>query len=94
MLCRGTLASADQPLSIGPLVEDAKSPQHDTRLLCQQENDSAINSAALQAPVPAPLAAAKAAAPAAPATPEEREQQMAALVCSLENKDACLMCGS
>lgn len=24
----------------------------------------------------------------------EREQQLAAMVCSLENKDACLMCGS
>jgi hypothetical protein len=24
----------------------------------------------------------------------ERERQLAAMVCSLENKDACLMCGS
>jgi ribonucleoside-diphosphate reductase subunit M1 len=24
----------------------------------------------------------------------EREKQLAAMVCSLENKDACLMCGS
>lgn len=24
----------------------------------------------------------------------DRERQLAAMVCSLENKDACLMCGS
>jgi hypothetical protein len=27
-------------------------------------------------------------------THEEREAQLARMVCSLENKDACLMCGS
>lgn len=64
----------------------------ETSIVCQQENEGAVNSA--KAPVPAPMAAAKAAAPVGPATPDDREQQMAALVCSLENKDACLMCGS
>lgn len=32
--------------------------------------------------------------PAAPDPDVEKERQLAAMVCSLENKDACLMCGS
>ena len=31
---------------------------------------------------------------AAPDQDMEKEQRLAAMVCSLENKDACLMCGS
>lgn len=65
--------------------------------------------AALVAPAPpgakvAPSPAKKKAAVAAAAGEDdrrgvddrmmEREAQLAAMVCSLENKDACLMCGS
>jgi len=43
--------------------------------------------------VPPPLAAKpKAAAPAA--ADMEAERRLAAMVCSLENKDECLACGS
>lgn len=38
-----------------------------------------------------PAAAAK---PAVVDVDMEKEKQLAAMVCSLENKDACLMCGS
>lgn len=45
---------------------------------------------------PGPLAPAKAAAkpPVDLDEEAEKEKQLAAMVCSLENKDACLMCGS
>jgi hypothetical protein len=59
--------------------------------------------AAVAAAAPAPAAPQQqqqepAAAAAAPdvsgLSHEEREAQLAAMVCSLENRDACLMCGS
>lgn len=37
---------------------------------------------------------AEAAGASRPLTHEEREAQLAAMVCSLENKDACISCGS
>lgn len=53
-------------------------------------------------PLPKPLAASPSPAKAPVAAPlpiddeleAEKEAQMAAMVCSLENKDACISCGS
>lgn len=53
--------------------------------------------AAAKADAAAAVAGAEAAAAAEasrPLTHEEREAQLAAMVCSLENKDACISCGS
>lgn len=47
----------------------------------------------LESPGPAlPVKAAKAQEPVE--SEEEVERRLAAMVCSLENKDACMMCGS
>ncbi|GAB4823195.1 hypothetical protein N2152v2_010241 [Parachlorella kessleri] len=53
-----------------------------TELLAAKENAAS----------PAPRSAAKKAAAVSVDEQMERERQMAAMVCSLENKDACLMC--
>ncbi len=55
---------------------------------------TAVPSSASSPAAAAPSSKPSAAAAADLADMEERERQMAAMVCSLENKDACLMCGS
>jgi ribonucleoside-diphosphate reductase subunit M1 len=50
--------------------------------------------AGVAAEAAAAAAGAEAAQAARPLTHEEREAQLAAMVCSLENKDACISCGS
>jgi len=57
--------------------------------------DAAAAKGALAAAAAAAGEASSAAeAEARPLTHEEREAQLAAMVCSLENKDACISCGS
>jgi hypothetical protein len=80
----------------------------DTQSLARNKVPAAAAAAAAAAPAPAVAAAEGAAAAAGGALTAsssgssideadrmmEREKQLAAMVCSLENKDACLMCGS
>ena len=55
----------------------------------QEKNGVAL---AIATESPGPAIAAK---PARPVDPDmENERRLAAMVCSLENKDECLMCGS